>query len=250
MINDLFKKIKKETLSSDEKSQILSVLESFVDQNPIQSVRSPFYSSWFIFQQKMVVVPIAIILVFVLTSGTVFAAKNSLPGNILYPVKILNEKVESFVTFDTETKAQVDASHAISRLNEVEQIVNSNQELDTETRQKIESHFTTQSENTIKHIDELKSKGLEKEASKIETDFHKSLGEYEKTITDLSNSTSTENKTKKELDSVVSNIRSQLEKRSDTDEDDHDSEEQREQTTERQRAETETREIERTNTED
>jgi len=211
----LFAKIKKETLNPDEKTKIYSALRNFVAENPVRSIKSPFYESWFIFEQRMVVMPIAIVLVFVLTGGTVFAAKNSLPGDILYPIKMIRETMESFSAPDTKAKAQIEVSHAISRLQEVEQIVNSNRQLDKGAGQEIGNNFGTQVQDVKNNINELKNSDQGKDASAIWSDFKKSVAEHEKTISELSNSTSTKDETKQELDNVVSNIHSQLENKTD-----------------------------------
>jgi hypothetical protein len=207
----LFAKIKKEALKPDEKAKIFSELRSFVAKNPIQSIRSPFYDSWFIFRYRTAVIPV--VLVVILTASTVFAAQNSLPGSVLYQVKMLKENVESLATNNAKAKAQIEAIHAISRLQEVEQIVVSSGQLNTETRKQIENNFESQVQNVTNNVNKLRKSGHEKEASKIQSDFQSKLAEHEKTITELSNSTSTEMKTRKELSNVVSNI-SELKKRS------------------------------------
>jgi hypothetical protein len=183
----LFAKIKKETLNLDEKAEILSKLQIFVDQNPVRSIKSPFYSSWEVYiKQKTFIIPaVAIVIVLSLTGGTVLAAKSSLPGEMLYPVKILNEKVQSFTAVGPEAQAQVHASQAISRLQEVEQIVASNKQLDTATAQEIQNKFGAQAQEVMKNVDKLKNSGHEKEASKIQSDFKSSIAKHKKAIIEL-----------------------------------------------------------------
>ncbi|MFH0804195.1 MAG: DUF5667 domain-containing protein [Candidatus Zambryskibacteria bacterium] len=213
----LFSKIKKETLSAEEKAKIFYSLRDFVAQNPVRSIKSPFYEMWFILGQRTIVVPTAIVLVFILVTGTVFAAGNSLPGSTLYPVKMLRENVESLVATNTKSKAQIEATHAISRLQEVEQMVTSGGQLDTNVRKQIESDFESQVKNATNHINKLRDGGDGKDASKIRSDFKSLLTEHEKTITELSNSTSTKIKTREELSNVISNIRSRIEDASNED---------------------------------
>ena len=210
----LFKKIKKETLNLDEKTKIYSTLRNFVAENPVRNIKSPFYESWFVFRQRMIAIPIAVILIFVLTAGsTVFAAKKSLPGDKLYPVKMLNEKVESIMALGPKAKAQVEVSHAISRLEEVEQLVTSNKQLGKGSGEEMGNNFQAQAQDATDNINELKNNGREEDASKIHSDFKTMLTVHEKTITELSNSTSTETETKKELDRVVFDVHSELEKK-------------------------------------
>lgn len=216
----LFAKIKKENLSPEEKSKILSSLKAFTAENPVRSIRSPFYDEWFVFiRQKSFAIPVAALLIIILTGGTVFAANSSLPGSVLYPIKKLSENIQSSVAMSPKSRAIVDASHAISRLSEVEQIVTSGGQLSSSTSQEIQSRFEAQSQQAISNINQLSSSGQSSDASdasKIQSDFHKSLGEHERVITNLSNSTSTQNQTRQELSNVVSNIHSQLERTSST----------------------------------
>jgi hypothetical protein len=208
----LFAKIKKETLDEDEKIKILSSLRNFVSENPAQ-IKSPFYNPWLVFmRQKMVLIPVAFVFVFILTGSTIFAAKNSLPGNILYPIKMLREGVESSIAINTKSRAQIEAVHAISRLKEVEQIVSSNGQLNNDVGKQIENNFQTQLQSVTSNINELENNNQKEDASIIWTDFKKSVAEHEKTITELSSSTKIETDTKKELNRVVSNIHSQIEK--------------------------------------
>jgi hypothetical protein len=211
-MDKLFAKIKKENLEPDEKSKILYSLKTFVAENPAHGIRSPFYKAWFVLRQRTFAIPVAILLILILTGGTVFAANNSLPGDMLYSIKKLNENIQSSVALGPEAKAVVEASHAISRLTEVEKIVTSNGQLSSSTSQEIQSRFEAQSQQAINNIDQLSSSGQSGDASKIQSDFHKSLSEHERVITELSNSSSTRSQTRQELINVVSNIHSQLDR--------------------------------------
>jgi hypothetical protein len=68
------------------------------------------------------VVAVAVILALLLVGGgTVTAASvNSLPGDLLYPVKTAGERVESFFTFGRENKASFHVRIAERRLREIE----------------------------------------------------------------------------------------------------------------------------------
>jgi len=70
------------------------------------------------------VVAVAVVMALLLVGGgTVSAASvNSLPGDLLYPVKTAGEKVESFFTFGRENKASFHVRIAERRLREIEQM--------------------------------------------------------------------------------------------------------------------------------
>jgi hypothetical protein len=123
----------------------------------------------------------------------------------------MNENVESFVTLGPKALAKVEAVHAISRLNEIEQLA-SNGKLDAQTRKEAEKQFDVQTQETIKNIDELKSKGKVSDALQVNSDFQKSLSEHESTLTGIINHDSTKSETKAELTNIVSNIHNKIKK--------------------------------------
>lgn len=206
----LFAKIKKETLKPDEKAKVFSVLEKFVAENPVQSVRSPFYRTLVFMRQKNFIIPTIAIIIIILSGSTALAAKNSLPGQTLYSVKMIGESAQSFLALNPKSKAQIEASHAISRLQEIEQVASLNKQLNEGEGKDMSGNFENQVKSVTKNIDKLKDKGQSEDASIIWSDFKKSVAVHEKTIEDLSNSSTTKTETKKELDNIVSSINSQF----------------------------------------
>jgi hypothetical protein len=206
----LFAKIKKETLNTDEKEKISSALRNFVAENPEKSIKSPFYESWFIFRQRTFALSVALVIVFVLAGGTVFASRNSLPGNLLYPIKMASERVESFTAVGPKAQAEVYVSHAVSRLQEVEQIVTSSGQLNNATRQEIQNKFEAQAQEAINNINQLKNAGDTSEASKIQSGLESSFFNHKNKITNFLRDTSIKTNTKEELANMISNIDSQL----------------------------------------
>lgn len=68
--------------------------------------------------------PVVLLLVFVLGSGwlSVMASENSLPGDLLYPVKINSEKVEIALTFDKAKEAELHMEAAKKRVEEIQEL--------------------------------------------------------------------------------------------------------------------------------
>ncbi|MDO8885389.1 DUF5667 domain-containing protein [Candidatus Oleimmundimicrobium sp.] len=64
----------------------------------------------------------AILIVVLLSGGTVMASASSLPGDLLYPVKIATEEVQLFLTFNKTAKAELHLKFAEKRLNEIKAI--------------------------------------------------------------------------------------------------------------------------------
>lgn len=206
----LFGKMKKAQLEPEEKADILLRLQNFVAQNPGASERTPFYSLQFYFWQRSVLAPAIVFLVFVLTGGSVVASRNSLPGDTLYPIKMLREDVESKIVFGYKGTAKVNTYHAVSRLKEVEQIVAEEKPLNKETRVEIEKKFEVQAEEAINNINQLESTGNDAEASKMRRSFVNSLSEREQAMRKLIDEPKTKTNTKTELSNMVSNIQAKI----------------------------------------
>ena len=65
---------------------------------------------------------ISLITAICLLGGTALASANSLPGDVLYQVKIAKEKIEIAVAVTQQSRANVETKHAEERLKELEQI--------------------------------------------------------------------------------------------------------------------------------
>jgi hypothetical protein len=66
-------------------------------------------------------VALAVVLALVMMGGgTVAASTNSLPGDVLYPVKTTTERVQAFFTFGKEAKANLYMRFAERRIVEIE----------------------------------------------------------------------------------------------------------------------------------
>ena len=76
---------------------------------------------------KTATITAAILLVLsTITTTTTYAANNSLPGDILYPLKIAIENTRSRLTFDNKINTELELSFASRRLQEIEALVNKN----------------------------------------------------------------------------------------------------------------------------
>lgn len=188
-----FQKIKDARLAQDEKTQMLSVLNDFVKKNPIneellkKQAKSPFYSGFFVLMHNRKYAAGAVFaIVFILTTGTAFGANSSLPGDILYPVKIFNENVKMAVSIGTKAKAQVSTERAISRLKEIEELAAKGTltpEVISQVKIKLEEH----SNNVQKNIDELKKSGNNDDAKEVSKQFESSINTQKENINKIVN---------------------------------------------------------------
>ncbi|MES3004578.1 MAG: hypothetical protein V4690_00525 [Patescibacteria group bacterium] len=179
-MKDFFKKIKEEKMTQDEKLAGLNSIKSFMAQHPVKEAAtpSPFYHTFFATHRMLLGSMAMLVLIVSVTGGTSSVAQYALPGDLLYPVKInVNEKLESFMSFDTETKALVEIKHIDNRLMEAETLQTANK-LDGTRKADIESGFKSDIKNAVEHINTLNSQGNRKNANKIKINIESSLTKY------------------------------------------------------------------------
>jgi hypothetical protein len=189
-MQNLFKNLKNEKLSDSEKQIMFDRLNSFIEENPIQTVWyknignkivSPFQDG-FLLHHKMLASAFVIVILVSATGGTSIVANSSVPGNLLYPVKInLNEKVETFTAISPEAKAVVEAKHINERLSEAE-ILSTQNKLNDIIKTQIETRFSQDLQNTMVHIDTLDTSGNTESAKKVKVDIEKSLQKHKEVV--------------------------------------------------------------------
>ncbi|HPL93425.1 MAG TPA: DUF5667 domain-containing protein, partial [bacterium] len=113
--------------------------------------------------------PVVMLLVLVMGSGYVgvWASENSLPGDLLYPIKITSEKIQVKLTFDEHKKAELHVELAQKRTEEIKQLkqketVDSKVVKETYTKVKEE---VSEAKNTLQVIKDKK----EAEPEKVDT---------------------------------------------------------------------------------
>ncbi len=162
-----------------------------------------------VFKQKKFM-PIIIALVLVLGGGTTFAANGSLPGDILYPVKIhVNEGVESALAVSSETKAKVNLNQATRRLEEAEKLAFEGR-LSASTQADIESKFTKKSVEATGIIDRLRASGSVDAAATLSSDFESSLRAHQRIIANLSLKDEGDEKTRAAVGSMLGAVERKL----------------------------------------
>lgn len=122
---------------------------------------------------------IAILVALALSAGTSFAAQGSLPGDVLYPVKIhVNENVESLLAVTAKGDAAVEAKHALKRLTEAEELA-AEGKLDAEVKAEIKDRFSNDVASMREHVKEMEDGGDFGDSAEINGDFEDELdGHY------------------------------------------------------------------------
>ncbi len=101
------------TLSSEEKARIFSVIEDTMKDRPLGAVLSP-YSRYISLSRHIGASALALCLL--LGGSLSYAAAGSLPGDLLYPVKInINEKISSTLARSDEAKAKAEEIEALKK---------------------------------------------------------------------------------------------------------------------------------------
>ncbi len=192
-LNKQLKKNRAVKLSNHSKELIRETLLSHIQEHPVRNIESSrllfqnhlsYFAKSFIIRPSYSMPFIILALVAMLGGGTAFAAQGSLPGDLLYPVKVnVNEELQSAFTFNEEAKANLELNHAEERVNEairseakgklsdetkltIEDQIARHTEQINEIAKKLEVRGNVQAAEAVRsHLDgyiEIKSKILEK----------------------------------------------------------------------------------------
>jgi len=223
-MKNIFQKIKEEKLTPDEKAKMLSVLKDFVKKTPIEissvkkTIKSPFYLPIFnTIKQRKFAIPTAFLLIFILTTSTTFGAMNSLPGDILYPVKIFNENVKSAVAVGAKAKARVSTEQAISRLEEAERLAKRGN-LTPEKAEEIKIKFEEHSDEIKKNIEDLKKEGNSDFAKEVSSHFKDSIGSQKEKINKLTDEDRISTSSRESFSDITSDVEKEIKNEDDKEE--------------------------------
>ena len=96
------------------------------------------------------------------TIGVMNAAQNSLPGDLLYPVKTVLEKTQFTFTTDDASRTKLSIKFATQRMDEFNQLIDKSEK--TEDIQKTVKKFTQQMVAVQEEMNSLKEKNAQKAA--------------------------------------------------------------------------------------
>jgi len=217
MLRQYFSTFQKEHMSVDEKNQIRKHLYTTVKKSAIiPHTKQYIFNSLVI--QRLMFVSLIIATMLALSGTASYAAENTVPGDVLYPVKVhVNEVVRDIVTVGDEAEADWSAQKAERRLKEVATL-ETRGELDSNTEaelaQKIEKQLNLANDFILK----LEVKNKLPEASRISSRVHAVLRAHTdsmNTDTEMNTNTTTpasddsDNNTEQKLGMRIRNIISQ-----------------------------------------
>ncbi len=164
-------------LSKKEKTSGRKDFLNFMEKNPMtrelpEHGFTHFFKRFYALTRRPLVATATVMGVFVVTaSGISYAAESTVPGDLLYPVKVnVNEQVQGFFQFDSKSKAQWEIDRMNRRLEEVETLTNEGK-LDVKIKNDFKQKLDVNTKAVVNHIKELKAEGKEEEAAEIESTF-------------------------------------------------------------------------------
>lgn len=183
-LKKFIRKAREIKLTAHEKRAMLSTI---IGESNIPSPYSFFLT---VMDHRMKFATIAIMAVFVLTSGgTSFAAGSSLPGDVLYPIKVnVNESIETFVAVSTVAKAKIGIKHTQNRLLEAETLSKSGK-LDAKKQAIIETKIEEHTTELKLNIAVLASENATNTVKEVISDLRVSIEEHEAVLSTIASST-------------------------------------------------------------
>lgn len=130
--------------------------------------------------------PLALLLLLLVGGGTTgIVAEKSLPGDVLYPVKIhINENFESAVAFTAKSDAEVSVKHAAKRLAEAQKLKEKGK-LSSEQSQELKDAFNAEFKLVKENVSKVRSKGDTKSADEIDSKFENNIKEHSEIAVEL-----------------------------------------------------------------
>lgn len=190
---DAIEKAKKAiSLDSAEKGAMRSEIIAFMKKNPLPlehkkrlSIQWLSFSSFNHYPLQYATLLGAFVLL-VGCGGISFAAQSSLPGDMLYSMKVgVNEKVLSFLKFSDKSKAQYDIKLAQVRLEEIEK-VSLEKKLDSKTNESLTSSLNQHITDARERSARIQAGSNVSASAQISSDLEASLNAHTKIISELS----------------------------------------------------------------
>jgi cytochrome b involved in lipid metabolism len=130
--------------------------------------------------------PLALLLLLLVGGGaTGVVAEKSLPGDVLYPVKIhINENFESAIALTAKSDAEVSVRQAARRLAEAEQLKEKGK-LSSEQSQELKDAFNAEVKSIKDNVSKVRSNGDTKSADEIDSKFVKNIKDHSEIVVTL-----------------------------------------------------------------
>ncbi|MFA5841905.1 MAG: DUF5667 domain-containing protein [Candidatus Paceibacterota bacterium] len=142
-------------------------------------------------------------------SSVIFAAERSVPGSILYGVKVdVIEPIRGKFVKTPEARAKWEVSKAERRLEEAEKLA-LGKKLDQPRRAKLEEDFEKNADEvaaSILKLREVKASSTDAAAERINEKFDSAISSHKKKLEDIGDNDKTPEREKKEIESLKASI--------------------------------------------
>lgn len=189
--NSTIKKFTDIKLSKEEKALAKQNLVNFMAKNPARLnnrlSEGGYFASFRSAFQNFFIKPLGAVLSILIVGGvsTSLAAQGSMPGDMLYPVKLkFNEKIQEMVQFSNKGQAQVALTHAENRLKEAEKLAEQGK-LNIDTKNELEANFEAKIKKTKDLVKKEHEEKDEASAKEIKDNLKKSLKTHQEVLTKL-----------------------------------------------------------------
>lgn len=175
------KEIKNIKMTSVEKKRMFeSVLHSYSSQNQ-SAIRSPWSTYFFTFRlpkNHFAYYMIAPLFILVISGGIVFASEDSLPSDILYPVKVnIVEPTRGALSVSPKAKAKYQSSLATERMIEAETLAKAGK-LDKNKEEQLSVLITNHTDALNKALAEVDQDKSTEQADEIATNFRAEMNAH------------------------------------------------------------------------
>lgn len=177
-------------LSADEKARGLSSLLALMSAPPAMRRRQMTLREFFLASKPRSFV-IAAALLMIAGGGVIGRANETLPGDVLYPVKInFNEKLQSLSALSVAERARVETIQAAERLQEAETLTVLGR-LTPETQKAVEENFDRHARKIAADTSALRQEGDAYSATLVSSDFESALSSHRDILERLAKSNAT-----------------------------------------------------------
>lgn len=129
--------------------------------------------------------PIALVIILLLGGGTSAAAETSLPGDLLYTVKInVNENIRSMLAVSAESQARWDTRRVEKRVEEAEKLAEENR-LDEKNTLELQANLDAHVKDLENNVAKLSDKKDFNAAADVNSDFGASLDAHQEILVRL-----------------------------------------------------------------
>lgn len=218
----IFELLKSQSLSFQEKNDMkYSILEKIAGTIPVKSINTvrnrenyrhqyrrehPIFAYWNnYFQNKKRIFMFTTLLVLPILGTASAFARQSLPGDTLYLIKIhMNEPMRKLLAVDKESQALYEATLSLERVKELEILAQENK-LNEDNAAQVSEQFIEHVSNVNLFTKELVAEGKTLKANEIQKSLRNELSKKEKSIELLSKLT--KDTSKEELKNFISLLR-------------------------------------------